>query len=85
MKILSLLTCGLAVLSLPTGSEGSVAAGAASALKSIDYRFFIAGGTCAAFSHGITCPIDVIKVTTLHVAKHHIHCVLLCSSVFHPS
>mmetsp|Transcript_4840 Transcript_4840/g.7536 ORF Transcript_4840/g.7536 Transcript_4840/m.7536 type:complete len:326 (+) Transcript_4840:65-1042(+) len=27
----------------------------------IDYRYFVAGGTCAAFSHGITTPIDVVK------------------------
>jgi len=31
------------------------------ALKSVDYRYFVAGGTCAAFSHGITTPIDVVK------------------------
>ena len=47
---------------LPT-AEGSAAGGAAlKALKSMDYRYFVAGGTCAAFSHGITCPIDVVKV-----------------------
>merc|ERR1719223_2327630 len=28
---------------------------------SIDHRYFIAGGTCAAISHGITTPIDVVK------------------------
>jgi len=27
----------------------------------MDYRYFVAGGTCAAFSHGITTPIDVVK------------------------
>lgn len=27
----------------------------------VDLRFFLAGGVCAAFSHGITTPIDVIK------------------------
>lgn len=32
-----------------------------SALQSIDYRYFVAGGTCAAISHGITTPIDVVK------------------------
>jgi solute carrier family 25 phosphate transporter 3 len=26
-----------------------------------DYRFFVAGGVCAACSHGITTPIDVVK------------------------
>lgn len=29
--------------------------------QSMDYRYFVAGGTCAAISHGITTPIDVIK------------------------
>lgn len=28
---------------------------------SMDYRYFVAGGTCAAISHGITTPIDVVK------------------------
>lgn len=27
----------------------------------IDWRFFLAGGLCAATSHGITTPIDVVK------------------------
>jgi len=27
----------------------------------LDLRYFVAGGTCAAFSHGITTPIDVVK------------------------
>lgn len=63
MKLVSILTCALAVFSLPSSSDASAAAGAAlKALKSMDYRFFVAGGTCAAFSHGITCPIDVVKV-----------------------
>ena len=30
-------------------------------LQSLDYRYFVAGGTCAAISHGITTPIDVVK------------------------
>jgi solute carrier family 25 (mitochondrial phosphate transporter), member 3 len=30
-------------------------------LKSLDYRYFVAGGTCAAISHGITTPVDVVK------------------------
>lgn len=42
--------------------ESSAAANSAlKALKSLDYRYFVAGGTCAAISHGITTPIDVIK------------------------
>jgi hypothetical protein len=28
------------------------------------WRYFLAGGICAATSHGITTPIDVVKVTT---------------------
>ena len=32
-----------------------------SVLQSMDYRYFVAGGTCAAISHGITTPIDVVK------------------------
>lgn len=44
--------------------NANAAAGAASTAKSlskIDYRYFVAGGTCAAISHGITTPIDVVK------------------------
>lgn len=42
--------------------EGSGAGAAAlKAIREIDYRYFVAGGTCAAFSHGITTPIDVVK------------------------
>ena len=37
------------------------ASAASAAWKSLDYRFFVAGGTCAAISHGITTPIDVVK------------------------
>lgn len=37
------------------------ASAAMGALKNLDYRYFVAGGTCAAFSHGITTPIDVVK------------------------
>lgn len=39
----------------------SATSAAIGALKNIDYRYFVAGGTCAAFSHGITTPIDVVK------------------------
>jgi solute carrier family 25 phosphate transporter 3 len=31
------------------------------ALKQMDYRYFVAGGVCAATSHGITTPMDVVK------------------------
>jgi solute carrier family 25 (mitochondrial phosphate transporter), member 3 len=51
---------------LPTVVSSAAASGGAAqsallALKSLDYRYFVAGGTCAAISHGITTPIDVIK------------------------
>lgn len=42
-------------------STASAAASTASGLVGIDYRFFVAGGVCAATSHGITTPIDVVK------------------------
>eukprot|EP00977_Amphora_coffeiformis_P012376 scaffold3058_cov177-Amphora_coffeaeformis.AAC.13 len=59
MKILSLLTT---IIIFPANSAlASPAEGALAALKSLDYRYFVAGGTCAAFSHGITTPIDVVK------------------------
>lgn len=52
---------------LASTADASAAGAAASAAKSfsskidIDYRYFIAGGVCAATSHGITTPIDVVK------------------------
>jgi hypothetical protein len=49
-------------LLLPQATTATSLGGAAlSAMKSIDYRYFVAGGTCAAISHGITTPIDVVK------------------------
>jgi len=42
-------------------SAGGAANAAANALRSVDYRYFVAGGVCAATSHGITTPIDVVK------------------------
>jgi hypothetical protein len=47
----------------PTDAAASSAAmkAAKNAFQSMDYRYFVAGGTCAAFSHGITTPIDVVK------------------------
>lgn len=42
-------------------TSNPAAKAAISALKNMDYRYFVAGGTCAAFSHGITTPIDVVK------------------------
>ncbi|GAX12686.1 hypothetical protein FisN_15Hh162 [Fistulifera solaris] len=48
MKIRNLAITLLACCGLPSAT-------------SMDYRYFVAGGTCAAISHGITTPIDVIK------------------------
>ena len=69
MKVLSSLTCALAlVVDVPHVVQGSAAANAAlNTFKSMDYRYFVAGGTCAAISHGITCPIDVVKVTPIKI------------------
>ena len=55
-------------------SHASTASAAAAAAKSsgIDYRFFIAGGVCAATSHGITTPIDVVK-TKMQAQPEVIH------------
>jgi solute carrier family 25 phosphate transporter 3 len=60
MKIRSSLA--VAIL-LPFGGVVNASAGssALTAFKTLDYRFFVAGGTCAAISHGITTPIDVVK------------------------
>lgn len=44
-----------------TAEASGAAAAAANAVKNMDYRFFVAGGVCAATSHGITTPIDVVK------------------------
>ena len=54
---------GSIVVNAVPNPSASASAGAAAlkALKAMDYRYFVAGGTCAAFSHGITTPIDVVK------------------------
>jgi Mitochondrial carrier protein len=62
MKLLSVFAALLTVLgNARVGSASSAGASALHALRAIDYRFFVAGGTCAAISHGITTPIDVVK------------------------
>ena len=50
-----LATTQNAVLAGPAGAAASVG------LKALDYRYFVAGGVCAATSHGLTTPIDVVK------------------------
>jgi len=54
-------TTGPFVDATVTPGGSSATAAALKALKAMDYRYFVAGGTCAAFSHGITTPIDVVK------------------------
>lgn len=54
-----LLPWGLLLNSSPASS--SAASSAIDAFKNLDYRYFVAGGTCAAISHGITTPIDVVR------------------------
>lgn len=51
------------LLAQPAVEASSFAApsSALAILQGIDYRFFVAGGSCAAISHGITTPIDVVK------------------------
>ena len=51
----------LFLLAAQPAVQASSFAPALSVLQSIDYRFFVAGGSCAAISHGITTPIDVVK------------------------
>ena len=65
-KMIRLIVTSALLLSCPTSTSASAAGAAAAssvgqALKNIDYRYFVAGGTCAAISHGITTPIDVVK------------------------
>ncbi|CAJ1943467.1 unnamed protein product [Cylindrotheca closterium] len=67
-RILSCLSMMALLMLSTTPVQAEGIAGAAvtksalsAALKDIDLRYFIAGGTCAAFSHGITTPIDVVK------------------------
>ena len=60
MKLIKTLLVPLVALAAPAQSS-SAGAAALAAIKDIDYRFFVAGGTCAAISHGITTPIDVVK------------------------
>jgi len=51
----------LTILSVIISHVAVSATPAASIASSIDYRYFVAGGSCAAISHGITTPIDVVK------------------------
>jgi solute carrier family 25 (mitochondrial phosphate transporter), member 3 len=57
----TVVEAGLASAAASSAASGGAAQSALLALKSLDYRYFVAGGTCAAISHGITTPIDVVK------------------------
>jgi solute carrier family 25 (mitochondrial phosphate transporter), member 3 len=46
---------------LELGSDVSLSLSPPFLFGGADPRFFLAGGICAAFSHGITTPIDVVK------------------------
>jgi solute carrier family 25 phosphate transporter 3 len=59
VKLLSSLTLFLTAATPVTAGPAGAAAGAG--LKMLDYRYFVAGGVCAATSHGIKTPIDVVK------------------------
>jgi hypothetical protein len=59
-----LLALGVNERNLAVADRSAGAAAASSALnvlKKLDYRYFVAGGTCAALSHGITTPVDVVR------------------------
>ena len=61
MKISVLSSVALLLSGNSYVAASGPASAAANAVKSIDYRYFVAGGVCAATSHGITTPIDVVK------------------------
>ena len=58
-------------------SASNAGAAALQALKNMDYRYFVAGGTCAAISHGITTPIDVVKTKIQANPKVRVVCKFL--------
>mmetsp|Transcript_2074 Transcript_2074/g.1926 ORF Transcript_2074/g.1926 Transcript_2074/m.1926 type:complete len:327 (-) Transcript_2074:90-1070(-) len=57
--VVGLISWCMVLLSSPAAYADTAAA--AAACKGVDWRFFVAGGVCAATSHGITTPIDVVK------------------------
>lgn len=44
----------------------SIRGGSSEELSSIDWRYFLAGGICAACSHGITTPIGMYLVSYIY-------------------
>jgi Mitochondrial carrier protein. len=62
MKKISVISkLALILTSFTTVNASGPASAAANAAKALDYRYFLAGGVCAATSHGLTTPIDVVK------------------------
>ena len=61
LSALLLATCGTAPRGASADAAAAANAGIRASLKGLDYRYFVAGGVCAATSHGVTCPIDVVK------------------------
>jgi solute carrier family 25 phosphate transporter 3 len=61
MKVVHTLFAIVTILYGKTEASGAASAAANAGLKALDYRYFVAGGVCAATSHGITTPIDVVK------------------------
>lgn len=55
------LISGATLATLSLLSSPAIASDFTPSVSNTDYRFFLAGGASAAFSHGITTPIDVIK------------------------
>jgi len=49
------------VLLVKADAASAATNSALATLKNLDYRYFVAGGTCAAISHGVTTPIDVVR------------------------
>lgn len=61
LKRIVALSFFIGSINASTESAAAAASAAKSGISNIDYRFFVAGGVCAATSHGITTPIDVVK------------------------
>ena len=59
--VISFLTWCVVLLSSSSKTARADTAAGVAAMRGMDWRYFVAGGVCAATSHGITTPIDVVK------------------------